>query len=224
MRWYEKDGAALPALEATLRASYPSLHAFVEGGVVNVRGTYPVVADGREVDRYSIEIKLPDGYPHDLPQVFEIGGRIPRTLDRHIFPSGALCLGVREDLWLSHGGDFSIARVLDGPVRGFLIGNSLVEEGGSWPDGDRSHGTAGILEFYSSHLGTSDPVSVAKLLNALILDKVRGHWQCPCGSGAIIRKCHKDAVQALRTVPKDILVQSGITIVDTLKKRSADAA
>lgn len=116
------------------------------------------------------------------------------------------------------------SRVLDGPVRGFLIGNSLVEEGGSWPDGDRSHGTAGILEFYSSHLGTSDPVSVAKLLNALILDKVRGHWQCPCGSGAIIRKCHKDAVQALRTVPKDILVQSAITIVDTLKKRSADAA
>lgn len=221
MRWIEQDAAALPALEAILRASYPSLHAFTENGIVTVRGTYPVVADGYEIDRYSIEVKLPDRYPHGLPDVFETGGRIPRIIDRHVFPSGALCLGVREELWLSHGGDFSFARFLDGPVRGFLIGNSLVEEGEPWPDGDRSHGTTGILEFYSGHLGTGDPLAVAKFLHALILEKVRGHWQCPCGSGAIIRKCHKDAVEALRAIPKNILIQSATTIVDTLKKRAA---
>ncbi len=33
---------------------------------------------------------------------------------------------------------------------------------------------------------------------ALVNEKVRGHWKCPCGSGAIIRNCHKDAVNDAR--------------------------
>jgi hypothetical protein len=50
---------------------------------------------------------------------------------------------------------------------------------------------------------------------------VRGHWKCPCGSGAIIRNCHKEAVNALRGVPKDVIAVSGISIVEALKKRTA---
>ena len=218
MRWFEQDPKALEALEATLRKRYPTLHAFVQDGIVSVRGTYPVMDAGREIDRYSIAVNLPERYPHELPEVFETGERIPRILDRHVFTSGALCLGVREELWLILGGNFSIEAVLDGPVRGFLIGNGLVEEGEKWPDGDRSHGMAGILEFYGSHLGTNDPLAVLNLIGALIKEKVRGHWNCPCGSGAIIRNCHKDAVQALRNVPKDILAVSGVTIMEALKK------
>jgi len=159
MKWFEQDPAALTALEATLRDCYPTMHAFVEHGAVTVRGTYPVLDAGKEIDRYSIAIKLPDRYPHDLPDVFETGGRIPRTLDRHVFQSGALCLGVREELWLTLRGDFSIVPLLEAPVRGFLIGNALVEEGEKWPDGDRSHGMSGILEFYEGYLGVRTRLS-----------------------------------------------------------------
>jgi hypothetical protein len=223
MKWFEQDPAALTALEATLRDRYPTMHAFMEEGAVTVRGTYAVLDAGKEIDRYSIAVKLPDRYPRALPDVFEIGGRIPRTLDRHVFQSGALCLGVREDLWITLRGDFSIASVLDGPVRGFLIGNALVEEGEKWPHGDRSHGISGILEFYEGYLGAKDPVVLLDFLCALTKERVRGHWKCPCSSGAIIRKCHKDAVNELRSVPRDVIASSFVIIFEALKKSTCRA-
>jgi hypothetical protein len=221
MRWFEQDPAAFVALETTLRARYPTLHAFVEDGTVTVRGTYPLLDAGMEFDRYGVAIKLPEHYPHGLPEVFETQGRIPRVLDRHVFPSGALCLGVREELWLALGGNFSIESLLEGPIRGFFIGNSLVEEGEQWPDGDRSHGVPGILEFYAGYLGEKDPFALVDFLRAPIKEKVRGHWKCPCGSGAIIRNCHKEAVQALRNVPKEVIAQSALIIIECLKMRAA---
>ena len=187
MKWFEQQPVALSALEAALRDHYPTLHAFVGDGAVTVRGTYPVMDGDREIERYSVAMKLPDNYPHELPQVFETGGGIPRELDRHVFPSGALCLGVREELWLTLKGDFSVPTMLEGPVRGFLIGNALVEEGDKWPDGDRSHGMTGIMEFYEGYLGVKDPGVLLEFMVSMTKGNVRGHWKCPCGSGAIIR-------------------------------------
>ncbi|MFX8778197.1 hypothetical protein ABTM50_20220, partial [Acinetobacter baumannii] len=86
-------------------------------------------------DRYRIDIVLDDDHPARPPRVWETGGRIPRTPDRHVFVDGALCLGTPLALWIALQGDFSLSRVLDGPVRNFLIGNSLVEQGEAWPHG-----------------------------------------------------------------------------------------
>jgi hypothetical protein len=98
MRWFEQSPAALAELEALLKRDYPTLHALRGSDAITVHGTYPIVNDGVEIDRYSLAIKLPDRYPRELPQVREIGGRIPHSIDRHVFLSGALCLGVREAL------------------------------------------------------------------------------------------------------------------------------
>lgn len=218
--WFKADPPALDRLERTLRAQYPTLHAFVEGEACSVRGTYPVTADGKVIDRYELEIALPSDYPASLPLVWETGGRIPREADRHVFPdTGSLCLGVPLALWIQLKGDFSLPTVLDIPVRNFLIGNALVEKGEPWPHGDRSHGAAGILEFCGDLLGTSEPMAIAQFLLALVKGKVRGHWLCPCGSGEIIRKCHKEAVEALRGVPPGVVAQTGCMILDEIKRR-----
>jgi hypothetical protein len=206
-------------LEQILRRDYPTLHAFKPATAVTVQGTYPVRDAGVVIDRYSLALTLPDNYPHDLPEVREIGGRIPNSIDRHVIPSGALCLGVREELWLTLGGNFSVSRVLDMPVRSFLIGNSLVEQGEPWPAGDRPHGVLGVLEFYEGHLGAKEPLALVKFLVALCQDKVRGHWPCPCGSGAILRKCHKGAVQSLRAVPEPVVANTAMMIFDWLKTK-----
>jgi hypothetical protein len=214
--WFERDPAAYAALESLLHARYPTLHAFIENGECRVRGTYAAI-DG---DRYAVEIAVPANYPCSLPDVWETGGRIPREIDRHVFPaSGALCLGVPLALWIAMKGDFSVDRVLDGPVRSFLIGNSLVEEGAPWPHGDRSHGAAGILEHFGELVGTADPTVVGSLLVDLLKHKVRGHWLCPCGSGRIIRKCHRKAVETLRQAPPSMLAHAVETIVKDPKHR-----
>lgn len=219
--WFETVPAALQDLERMLRSRYPTLHAFIGDGQCVVRGTYPVMDGGQTIDRYDLEIALPADYPASLPLVWETGGRIPREMDRHVFPdSGCLCLGVPLALWIQLKGDFSLQTVLDIPVRNYLIGNSLVERGEPWPHGDRSHGVAGVLEFYGDLLGNSDPMTIANFLLSIVKGKVRGHWPCLCGSGKIIRNCHKDAVEQLRLVPTWVLAQSGCMIVDAIKRRN----
>lgn len=217
--WFKAAPPALDRLERTLRAQYPTLHAVFEGEAYSVRGTYPVTADGKVIDRYELEIALPSDYPASLPLVWETGGRIPREPDRHVFPdTGSLCLGVPLALWIQLKGDFSLPTVLDIPVRNFLIGNALVENGEPWPHGDHSHGVAGVLEFYGDLLGTFEPMAIAQFLLALVRGKVRGHWLCPCGSGDIIRKCHKEAVESLRGAPREIVAQTGCMVLDEIKR------
>jgi hypothetical protein len=85
-----------------LLQKYPTLHARKVGGMVVVRGTLGVSYEGTEVDRYSLEVTLPDDYPNSLPTVWETAERIPGEMDRHVYPKiGALCLGVSEELWLA---------------------------------------------------------------------------------------------------------------------------
>ena len=197
--WHERAPAAIAALEALLRESYPTMHALVVDGAVDVKGTYPVVHEGREIARYSLRVALPADYPHSLPLVWETGERIPRIEDRHVnVADGSLCLGAPAALWIALAGNFSIDRVLDLPVRNFLIGNSMVEAGEEWPHGEWKHGANGMLQYFGETVGTDDPLTVIRLIDGLINAKVRGHWLCPCGSGKIVRKCHTDAIAKLR--------------------------
>lgn len=219
--WFERDPAAFAELERTLRARFPTLHAFIEDGVCEVRGAFAPVPG----DHYQVRIELPRRYPASLPAVFETGGRIPRIIDRHIFPDGTLCLGVPLALWIALRGDFGIGSIVDGPLRSYLIGNSLVEDGEPWPHDDRPHGSAGILQHLGELIGTADPFIASRFLIDILRGKVRGHWSCPCGSGAIIRKCHREAVEILRAAPPSMLLHAVDTIHKDLKRRlEQDAA
>lgn len=222
--WFERDPAALAALERTLRQRYPTMHALVGDGKVAVKGTYGVVHGASEIDRYALSIALPENYPRSIPTVWETAERIPRIIDRHVFAkTGALCLGVPAALWIAMGGNFTIDRVLDIPVRNYLIGNSMVEAGEKWPYGEWKHGADGMLDFFGETIGTKDPMKIADLLMAILNGKVRGHWLCPCGSGAIIRKCHRSAVDQLRPVSEDMLAQSGMLMLELVKRNSRAA-
>ena len=142
--WFEQETTAFDRLESVLRAKYPTLHAFIVDGQCRIRGTFAAV----EPDRYALDIALPGNYPHAMPSVWETGGRIPREIDRHVLVESSLCLGTPLALWIQLGGDYRMERVIDGPLRSFLIGNSLVEEGEPWPYGHRPHG-----ECFSSMCG-----------------------------------------------------------------------
>ena len=111
-----------------------------------------------------------------------------------------------------------------GPLRSFLIGNSLVEEGEPWPHGDRPHGAAGLLEHLGELIGTSEPRPVGRFLIDVGEKKVRGHWLCPCGSGLIIRKCHREGVGMLQQAPVHLLVHAVQAIAKHLQAQGQGAA
>jgi hypothetical protein len=120
--------------------------------------------------------------------------------------------------WITLRGDFRIDPVIDGPMRSYLLGNSLVDEDEPWPHGDRAHGAAGILEHLGELIGTTDPFVAGRFLIDILKGKVRGRWMCPCG-GCIIRKCHREAVDALRSAPPSMLLHAVDIIHKDLKRR-----
>lgn len=219
MPWFEREPEAFEAVRRLLVQKYPTLHARQIGGAVVIKGTLGINHDGVEVDRYHLELRLPDNYPISLPMVWETAERIPREMDRHVHPtSGALCLGVNEELWIAMNGDFSVDRVLDIPVRNFLIGNSLVEQGQDWPTGDRSHGLRGIMEFYETLVGIKGERALFLFLRSFLLKKLKGHWPCPCGSGNILRRCHMDGVRQLGRLPRDLPLATASILLERLEE------
>jgi hypothetical protein len=211
--WFVNSPEHLAELDAMLRARFPTLHAFIEDGICRVRGTLPLEQNGRVFDRYLIEVILPDDYPLRPPRVWETAGRIPHNAERHTFLDGALCIGTPLALWIVLAGNFTLDRVLDIPVRNFLIGNSLVEQGEPWPHDEFSHGAEGMLEHLSELIGTVRPVMAATFLLAMADGGVTKHSPCPCQSGKKILKCHHAGIKLLRRIPAEVLEQTAHMIL-----------
>jgi hypothetical protein len=182
-----------------LAQTYPTLHVVIEDRIVRVRGTFPITHEGQELDRYLIEITIPDDYPETVPAVREVEGRLPKTAERHFDEGGMACLFVpdeREWLW-PRGASF--LEFLEGPVRSFFLFQSIVSRGGTWPHGERSHGVDGLFEFYREKIGTDDLGAVLRYVEYLSLPDVHGA-PCPCGSGRKAKKCHREQLRGLRAM------------------------
>jgi hypothetical protein len=165
-------------------------------GVV-ARGGFPVADGDGVVDRFVIEIAFPEDYPDSVPVVREIGGRIPWFEDRHVNPTGDACPIVPEE-WLLRPDHDSILAFLAGPVRNFFIGQILVERGDDWPFGQRDHGKKGVVQSYAEIVGARDEPAIRLYLEYASRDRLKGHWECPCGSKQKVRNCHIESVQAVR--------------------------
>ena len=85
----------LTDLERAVQEQQPDLRLVMEGDSPSFRGSFQLANDGVVFDRFSIRITFPDG-AFKLPQIEEIGGRIPRHIDRHVFGNGAICTEVPE--------------------------------------------------------------------------------------------------------------------------------
>ncbi len=198
--WHRANPALFDQVKSAVQSEYPNLHVYVEGDVVFIRGSFPFVQERRILDRYLIEIEFPRDYPESVPIVRETEGRIPRTLDFHMMDNtDKVCLFLPDEQWWAFPPGSTFQYFLNGPVRNYFLGQTLVRMGEPWPFGQRAHGIHGILEFYTEILGTSDLAVIVKYLEYLSKEgRIKGHWYCPCGSGKRLRHCHFHQLSDLR--------------------------
>lgn len=176
----------------------PELRAEACDGFLAVKGKLIVTDIQGPLDSFEVCMAIPLDFPIGEPIVWEVGGRIPRTLDRHVFEKdGNLCLGVWE-AWLARTPNVSFAAYMEGPVADYFFGQSLVAIGEPWPFGEREHGLSGVLDAYAEVLGTkADLEAIKAYLRVLSAKSVKGHYRCPCGSGRRVRDCHWNEVRSL---------------------------
>jgi hypothetical protein len=190
-------------------ARYGDLRLIENDDLVLVRGTLPIEHEGKILDRFQIEIRLTNEFPDELPKVCEVGGRIPWTLDHHVFPnSGLACIQVPEEWLLAR--DRSFRAFLEVPVRNYYLGQALVALGEAWPFGERAHGLEGLYQSYGEMIGETDPERIVHYFTCLAANRLRGHWECPCGSGQRVRKCCDERLRNLRAVISPKLARSAL--------------
>jgi len=56
-----------------------------------------------------------------------------------------------------------------------------------------------VYEAYGEMVGSTEPAGTRKFLEYLSKDRIKGHWDCPCGSGKKLRKCHMVHLLALQS-------------------------
>jgi hypothetical protein len=149
------------------------------------------------VDAYDVRIELSADFPLLPPKVFETGGRVPWHIDRHVFGDGHACLEVWP-VWRSQNPTATVRTVLNGPVRNFLLSQSVFAATGKWPFGEYAHGDAGKREALRDILRAPTPDDKDLLWRvSALLKPPRRQNACPCRSGRLYRKCHRDEMQQI---------------------------
>lgn len=176
-------------------------------------------------DKYQLEIVFKTSEHSNLPQVYEKGGRIKsvssarscKPEDLHINPSGVtcLCLNFREKEYLPNG--FNLPDFFHNLIIPFFYKQSHFEKTGIWPGQQYGHGITGLLEGYLESNSESEedvenfirylkPRQEWQFIQQWLTSKktIKGHYPCICGSSKKFRNCHKDALQGLWKLKKDL--------------------
>lgn len=158
------------------------------------------------VDSFQLHIKIRQQIKDQLPEVYEIGGRIPNDGNHHINPNGTLCLGAPIRLHLILGKSFKLIEFIDRCVIPFLYAISLAEKGHErFKLGELAHGSTGLVEDYIKLFGCSSRTEVKLYLQTLTQKKrLANKKRCPCNCGRKLVNCRTHKIMAVlrAAVPK----------------------
>lgn len=149
---------------------------------------------------FGLEILVESDFPNIVPSVRETTNIIPPDYE-HLFLDGRFCLGINGELVEGLLRESSLTAFLQGPVASYLYAALFHKLYGRYPYGDRPHGAAGIVQFYSERLEEPNDDATLALMEEIAGGKYRGKAPCPCGSGKATRSCHGSLIRPLMTEP-----------------------
>lgn len=176
-------------------------------------------------DSYEVQVKL-DLYPAFFPTVFEMGERIPKKLDRHMYTdSGSCCFttGAKSQVLLKTK-ITTLLKFIDEIAIRYFENNSYYEINGKYCFTEYDHGSLGVVQSYQDILGTSNNRSIALLmLERLKNRKLRIKDLCYCNSGITLKKClsglHCRNYKQFRLIDKEVLRNDLLHFKTVLKIR-----
>ncbi|MCZ7645662.1 MAG: hypothetical protein M5U26_10315 [Planctomycetota bacterium] len=206
----------------------PALRLLPAGnGPIQIAGALEFVVEppgkDRIEDAYEIRMETPRAFPKDLPSVWETGGRVPK--DFHKMYDGSLCLGspTRQMLLLQR--EPTLTGFINSCVVPYLYGYSYFEKHEKLPFDELNHGPLGLIEDYCSIFDVGEleaGIQMVKL--ASIRKRFANKYQCPCGSGRRLGKCHNLKVNAIRKQLGRKWFEKELNLVLALIERAKQAA
>lgn len=199
-------------VQSVIAFDQPELSAKIKDGKIIVEGNLVVVptiaeyANSGAIAEFLVRIIFKSSYPDAEPLVHETGGCIPRNPDHHINEEDGSCCVLIWEEWIATAKDKSVQAYFDSPLKNYFLGQHIKHTTGDWPFGERRHGKKGIIDAFGEILGCArNEKKIEYLLRILTKSWPRGHWDCPCKSGQIIRKCcFADLAKLNKKVPPKI--------------------
>ena len=144
-----------------------------------------------ENDFYEVSIDL-SSYPLRFPAVEEVGERIPKKADRHIYTdSGTCCFTtVAKSQILLKTRIKTLEAFIKLIVLPYFNNNSFFELNQKYFTDEYSHGTKGILEGYADVLEIKNNFKIVTILyDRLINNEAMYKSKCYCGGIKPLRNC-----------------------------------
>lgn len=170
-------------------------------GDLKLTGSFAFAAEhpsaGRIDDAFNLTIVVSRGFPENVPEVFEIGGRIPKVADYHVNGTNhSLCLGSPLRLRIKLSKNPTLVCFASECLIPFLYAMShSLASGSPLPFGELAHGTAGVLEDYREMLGLKSTRRVPDAIKLLGMKKrLANKLPCPCECGQRVGICRFNSV------------------------------
>jgi hypothetical protein len=176
-----------------------------------ISGTLDIIDNnGKLWDNYQIEIHINSDFPNRFPTLFEVGGKIPKTVNWHIYGnSGSCCLTVPQKEIVACRKGITLIKYVDEWVIPYLANQTHRFLTGSYANGEYAHNKLiATLEFYQDLFKTKDVRQVLQRMYWIVNNpKPNRTAFCFCGNKIKFRKCHREAYESIHLLDKSILIE-----------------
>jgi len=182
-----------------IKKKYPELKIYPKNDEIVLKGLLDIYdRNGNYIDSFNVEIFVPKSFPKSLPIVKEIGDDIPKNPDRHVNPDGTLCLTLPVIMKEKLKKNPSVVFYIEKFVKPYLAIQIYFEKTGKWLTGEYNHGEKGVIEFISElfnlDIGIATKLYYYSKINMKKVAIINWNSLCPCGSGRVLKKCHKKQI------------------------------
>lgn len=181
---------------------YPELKISVRDGIELLNGTFRVIDDeGKEWNNFEIQIRFIEAFPHRFPQLFELGGKIPKIADWHIYSNGACCITIPLLELVSCRNGITVLQFIQNHVKPYIFNQAHRIEKGYYAHQEFAHGAYGILEYYQELFKEKDVEKIIEYLKTIKSIGLGKKTPCFCGRKAKFRKCHPEVYKIFKPIP-----------------------
>ncbi|MEP6676798.1 MAG: SEC-C domain-containing protein [Ferruginibacter sp.] len=174
---------------------FPNLSIIEREGVKILKGIVDVPNDQLEIaGSYLVEIHFTAGFPFRFPHLFEIGGAIENHIDWHKFSNNRCCITVLPDEILKCKTGITVIEFIKKYCFSFLANHIYRKLNGNYLNGEYSHGTKGILEFYHDFFKSHDTSIWVQYFTHVFKTTIfltKRNEKCFCGGLKKFKQCHK---------------------------------
>ena len=182
---------------------FPNLSVIInEGNWIVLEGILDITAQ----DSFQVKIEY-DTTNGQFPKLFELGNKIPKKLTRHIYTQdNSCCITVPEMQAILLNQGLTLLDFIEKHAIPYFANQLYYEENGVYANGEYSHGSKGIIEFYQDILKTKDKILILKIIKHIFDGNLPSTKQnCLCKKGKKFRDCHQKAVLLLSNISKQKL-------------------